>query len=147
VILLDTNVISELVKPQPNQTVVAYVDNLAPETVFTAAICEAEIRYGLARMPHGRRRDDLIARISTFFEIGFPDQILRFDRACAAIYGDIRHTREAAGNPISVEDAMIAATGRAYGVEAVVTRNIKDFTDCGVTLIDPWMTHQTRRAP
>jgi predicted nucleic acid-binding protein len=91
VILLDTNVISELVKPQPNQTVVAYVAGLAPETVFTAAICEAEIRYGLARPAPGRRRDGLIARMTTFFETGFPDQVLRFDRACAAVYGEIRH--------------------------------------------------------
>ena len=140
-ILLDTNVISELVKTEPDREVVSYVDGLAPETVFTAAVCEAEIRYGLARMAHGRRRDDLIARIATFFEIGFPDQILRFDRGCAAVYGEIRHAREAAGKPITVEDAMIAATARAYGVRAIATRNTKDFMDCGVTLIDPWLTH------
>lgn len=140
-ILLDTNVISELVKTEPDGAVVSYVDGLAPETVFTAAVCEAEIRYGLARMAHGRRRDDLIARIATFFEIGFPDRILRFDRGCAAVYGEIRHAREAAGKPITVEDAMIAATARAYGVRAIATRNIKDFMDCGVTLIDPWLTH------
>ena len=140
-ILLDTNVISELVKTEPDRAVVSYVDGLAPEVVFTAAVCEAEIRYGLARMAHGRRRDGLIVRIATFFEIGFPDQILRFDSGCAAIYGDIRHAREAAGKPITVEDAMIAATARAYGVRAIATRNTKDFMDCGVTLIDPWLTH------
>jgi len=140
VILLDTNLISELVKPHPNQAVVAYVDGLAPETVFTAAICEAEIRYGLARMAQGRKRDDLIARMATFFETGFPDQVLRFDRACAAVYGEIRHAREAAGQPITVQDAMIAATARAYGVQAIATRNTKDFANCGVTLIDPWLT-------
>jgi predicted nucleic acid-binding protein len=137
-ILLDTNVIAELVKAHPNPLVLAYVSALAPETAFTAAIREADIRYGLARLPHGRRRDDLTARIATFFETGFPDLILRFDRACAAHYGEMRRAREATGKPISIEDAMIAATTRAYGVEAIATRNTKDFTDCGVSLIDPW---------
>jgi predicted nucleic acid-binding protein len=113
---------------------------LAPETVFTAAVCEAEIRYGLTRMAAGRKRDELIARMARLFEIGFPDQILPFDRACAAIYGEIRHGREAVGKPITVDDAMIAATARAYGIGAVVTRNTKDFADCGAALIDPWLT-------
>jgi predicted nucleic acid-binding protein len=138
VILLDTNVISELVKREPDASVAAYLDGLAPDTVFTAAVCEAEIRYGLARMPAGRRREELIERIETFFEIGFRDLVLRFDRSCAALYGEIRQAREAAGKPITVEDAMIAATARAYGVAAIVTRNTRDFAGCGVALIDPW---------
>jgi predicted nucleic acid-binding protein len=141
VILLDTNVISELVKLEPDAAVAAYLDGIAPDSVFTAAVCEAEIRYGLARMPVGRRRDELIARIDTFFELGFRDQVLRFDRSCAALYGEVRHAREAAGKPITVEDAMIAATARAYGVAGIVTRNTKDFVGCGVALIDPWAMH------
>jgi toxin FitB len=138
VILLDTNVISELVRPAPDPTVTAYVDSLAPEHVFTAAICIAEIHYGLARMPHGARRDALAARIATFLGMGFPEQILPFDAPCAALYGQIRHQREAAGRPITVEDAMIAATAQAYSVQAIATRNTKDFLECGVPLIDPW---------
>jgi len=139
VILLDTNVISELVRAAPNPAVVAYVGGLGPDTVFTAAVCEAEIRYGLARMPGGRKRDELIARMDTFFESGFRDQVLPFDQPCATLYGAIRHAREAAGKPIEVEDAMIAATARAYGA-IIATRNTKDFADCGVPLIDPWLT-------
>ena len=139
-ILLDTNVISELVRAAPDPAVTAYVDGLAPESVFTAAICVAEIRYGVARMPPGARRDDLAERIATFLGMGFPEQILSFDAPCAALYGAIRQTREAVGRPISVEDAMIAATGRAYGVQAIATRNTKDFLECGVPLIDPWQT-------
>jgi predicted nucleic acid-binding protein len=138
VILLDTNVISELVKAEPDASVAAYLYGLAPDMLFTAVVCEAEIRYGLARMAVGRRRDELIARIDTFFELGFRDQVLRFDRSCAALYGEIRHARESAGKPITVEDAMIAATARAYGVAGLVTRNTKDFVGCGVELIDPW---------
>lgn len=112
-ILLDTNVISEPVKPHPNQAVVAYVDGLAPETVFTAAICEAEIRYGVARMAPGRKRDDLIVRMATFFETGFPDQVLRLYCEFATVYRELRHARESFGQPITVQDAMIAATARA----------------------------------
>jgi predicted nucleic acid-binding protein len=138
VILLDTNVISELVSPRANETVLAYVASLAPKTVFTAAICEAEIRYGLARMADGKKRIELGARIDGFFDAAFPDQVLRFDRLCAAAYGEIRRSREAAGKPITAEDAMIAAIARAYGVEALATRNTRDFDDCGVPLVDPW---------
>ncbi|MGH7051392.1 MAG: type II toxin-antitoxin system VapC family toxin [Acetobacteraceae bacterium] len=137
-ILFDTNVISELMRAEPAPAVLAYVGRLAPATVFTAAICEAEIRYGLARMPRGRKRDDLVDRISKFFEIGFRDQILPFDRHCAVVYGEVRYVREAAGKPIAVEDAMIAATARANGARAIATRNVTDFADCGVPLIDPW---------
>jgi predicted nucleic acid-binding protein len=139
VVLLDTNVISELIKPRPNPGVVAYIHRLDPDSVFTAAICEAEIRYGLARMPEGRRRDDLIVRVDEFFEEGFQDQILRFDRVCASVYGEIRHGREAVGKQVSVEDAMIAATARAYGAQEIATRDIRDFADCGVAAVDPWV--------
>jgi predicted nucleic acid-binding protein len=139
-ILVDTNVISELTKVAPNPVVTAYLDRQPPDAVFTAAICEAEIRYGLGRMPRGHRRDELIARMDMFFEACFQDQVLRFDSACATLYGEIRSAREATGRPITVEDAMIAATARVYGVQVIATRNTKDFQGCGVTLIDPWLS-------
>jgi predicted nucleic acid-binding protein len=135
-ILLDTDVISELIKAEPHQAVLDYVGSLAPDMIFTAAVCEAEIRYGLARMPPGRKRDDLTARITTFFEAGFENQVLPF----ALFYGEIRNAREASGKPVTIEDAMIAATARAYGVPMIATRNTKDFSNCGVTLINPWLT-------
>ena len=136
-ILLDTNVISELLRPSPEPAVVRFVATQAPESLFTAAICEAEIHYGLARLPAGRRRDDLETRVATFLATGFAARILRFDSACAALYGKIRARREAAGRPISVEDAMIAATARAYGA-IIATRNLTDFRECDVDLVNPW---------
>jgi toxin FitB len=139
-ILLDTNVISELIKAEPYQAVLDYVGGLAPDTICTAAVCEAEIRYGLARMPSGRKRDDITVRITTFFKVGFENQVLSFDHACAAFYGEIRTAREASGKPVTIEDAMITATARGYGVHTIATRNTKDFSDCGVTLINPWLT-------
>lgn len=137
-ILLDTNVISELVRPAPNPAVIAYLRTLAPDVVFTTAICEAEIRYGLARMPAGHKRDELAARIDALFATGFQEQVVPFDGACAALYGEIRASREAAGKPISLEDAMIAATARAHGA-VLATRNVGDFADCGTTIINPWI--------
>ncbi len=136
-ILLDTNVISELVKPSPDPAVAAFLRRAVPETVFAAAVCEAEIHYGLARLPAGRRRNDLIDRVTAFFTQAFRDRTLTFDSASAAIYGELRAAREAAGKPILVEDAMIAATARAYGA-VVVTRNVADFVGCGVEIVNPW---------
>lgn len=136
-ILLDTNVISELVRALPDRAATEFLRLEAPETLFTAAVCEAEIQYGLARMPAGRRRDELAERIATFRSAAFPDRVLPFDGTCAAHYGETRAAREAAGKPISVEDAMIAATARAHGA-IVATRNVADFADCGVRVINPW---------
>jgi len=136
-ILLDTNVISELVRPLPDRTVTEFLRREAPETLFTAAVCEAEIQYGLARMPSGRRRDELAERFATFRAAAFPGRALAFDSTCAARYGEIRAFREAAGKPIAVEDALIAATAHAYGA-IVATRNVTDFADCGIRVINPW---------
>ena len=138
-ILLDTNVISELVRPLPDQAVTEFLRREAPEMLFTAAVCEAEIHYGLARMPAGRRRDELSGRIAKFCSAAFPGRVLPFDGTCAARYGEIRAAREATGKPIAVEDAMIAATALAYGV-TVVTRNVADFVDCGIEVVNPWIS-------
>jgi predicted nucleic acid-binding protein len=135
--LLDTNVISELVRASPDPSVANFVRGQSPDSVFTAAICEAEIHYGLARLPRGRRRDDLTARMTAFLAAGLRARILPFDSACAALYGKIRADREAAGKPITVEDGMIAATARAYGA-MVVTRNLADFRDCGIDIVSLW---------
>lgn len=139
-ILLDTNVISELVRPLPDRAVSEFLRREAPESLFTAAVCEAEIQCGLARMPRGRRRDELADRIATFRSAAFPGRILPFDGACAACYGAIRAAREAAGQPIAVEDAMIAATAHAYGA-IVATRNVTDFAGCGIQVVNPWMSN------
>ncbi len=136
--VLDTNVLSELVKLAPDAAVLAFIRRQPAETLFTAAICEAEIRYGIARLPPGRRRDSLTARVTIFLETGFHGQILAFDSECAAQYGPFRHRREAAGHPVATPDAMIAATALAYGASAIVTRNRRDFDGSGMNVIDPW---------
>ena len=137
-ILVDTNVISELVKPTPEPAVVAFFRRAPPETVFTAVVCEAEICYGLARMSAGGRRNDLADRMAEFVTAAFSGRRLAFDSTCATLYSEIRVVREVAGKPIEVEDAMIAATARAYGA-VVATRNVADFVDCGIHVVNPWI--------
>lgn len=138
-ILLDTNVISALMRPHVDPAVAAYLHTRSADTLFTASLCEAEIRYGIARMPSGRRRDGLAAAFQTFLAEGFSGRIIAFDSACAAAYADIRVRREAAGRPVAIPDAMIAGTAHAYGA-TVATRNIADFADCGVLVENPWDT-------
>lgn len=136
-ILLDTNVISELFRPSPDTAVRKFLRDLPAEELFTSAVCEAEIRYGLARMPSGRRRADLTTRAMGFLNEAFPDRIVPFDSACAAIYSEIRASREAVGRPITIEDAMIAATVRARGA-TLATRNLTDFEGTGIEAVNPW---------
>src|SRR5690242_21452348 len=123
-----------MVRQDRDRRVDAFLRGQPPRSVFTASVCEAEIRYGFALMPPGRRRNDLAGRMIALLSTVFADRILVFDAAAAALYGTIRATRERAGKPISVEDAMIAATARAFGV-AVATRNVADFEDCGVHVV------------
>jgi predicted nucleic acid-binding protein len=132
-------VLSELVRPAIAPTVAAFIRAQPREEVFTASLCEAEIRYGIARLPAGRRRDGLEAALRGFIAAGFAGRILVFDSACAAGYAAVRLRREAAGLPISIQDALIAGTALAHGA-AVATRNVGDFAGCGVTVIDPWQT-------
>ena len=136
-ILLETNVLSELLKPRRDAAVVAYVARHSPDQLFTAAICEAELHYGIARLPDGRRRNELTAKVRELMDRALSGQVLRFDRACAVQYGDLRARRERAGRPISVEDALIAATACAYGM-TVATRDVEGFAGSGVDVVDPW---------
>jgi predicted nucleic acid-binding protein len=136
-ILLDTNVVSELTRRQPDALVEAFFRQQPPQSLFTASVCEAEIRYGLAQLPRGRRRNDLASRVISFLSAAFDGRILPFDSAAAALYGEIRVSRLAIGRPIGVADAMIAATARVFGV-AIATRDEADFTECGVRLVNPW---------
>lgn len=136
-ILLDTNALSELMRPAITAEVAAWVRAQPPEELFTASLCEAEIRYGIARLPPGRRRERLEAAFGNLLAQGFVGRVLAFNSACAAGYAIVRVRREAAGHPISLPDAMVAGTALAYGA-AVATRDVGDFVGCGIAVIDPW---------
>lgn len=136
-ILLDTNVVSEMMRPFPEPTVETWIEGQAPEQLYFSAVGEAELHYGAAILPPGRRRDRLASDIEKVLHAAFESRILPFDSDAARAYADIAATLRLVGRPASMADGQIAAIARARGM-AVATRNLKHFTNMGVDLIDPW---------
>ena len=136
-ILLDTNVISALMRAPVDYAVVAYFEAQPAAVLFTSSVCEAEIRYGILRLPGGRRRDSLAASFKIFIADAFAGRVIVFDSACAAAYADVRVRSETAGRPIAMPDAMIAATALAHDA-VLATRNVSDFGACGILVENPW---------
>jgi predicted nucleic acid-binding protein len=137
VILLDTNVVSELMKPYPNPAVSAFIGRQFISELFVPSLAVAEIRFGLARLPVGHRRDDLTQAFAAFLEAGFQSRILPFDEHCVAGYAKARSLREQAGRPIQVLDALIGGMALTHGA-ILATRNLTDFDSYGLTLVNPW---------
>lgn len=137
VVVLDTNVISELMRLAPDLRVQAWVLEVPPATVYTTSVTLAEVRFGIARLPAGRRRTLLADAADDIFE-RFADRVLPFDVAAADQYGDLVVEREQAGAPISGFDAQIAAICRSRRA-TLATRNTDDFSRLGLDLIDPWV--------
>lgn len=138
-LIVDTNVISELMRRAPDQRVVRWFDTQPLERLALTAISVAEILYGLDLMPDGHRKADLCGRFARMLQRAFPGHILAFDDTAAAAYARIRGERHRSGRPMSINDAMIAAVARSNGA-GIVTRNIADFKNCGVRVLDPWST-------
>ncbi|HEX3881760.1 MAG TPA: type II toxin-antitoxin system VapC family toxin [Stellaceae bacterium] len=136
-IVVDTNVVSEAVAPRPCTKVLDWMGQVPPAELFTTAITEAELLFGVALLPDGRRRRSLEGLIAGVLYEDFAGRILPFDSAAARVFAEIGLARRRAGRPISDPDAWIAAIARSRGA-SVATRNIADFDGCGVTLIDPW---------
>lgn len=136
-IVLDTNVLSETLRPKPADAVRHWMVGQPADNLFTTSICEAEILYGLARIPAGRRRTALQKEIAAIFGEAFAGRILPFDSASARAFAQIAATRRTLGRPISDLDAQIAAIASSHGA-TLATRNIDDFADCGIRLLNPW---------
>lgn len=136
-ILLDTNVVSELMRSQPETAVVAWVVAQARTSLFLSAVSEAELRFGVAILPPGQRQARLDHAIDGMIREDFAGRVLPFDSDAARAYAAIAAARRAAGRPISHADCQIAAIARSRGA-AIATRNVRDFDDCGVKVIDPW---------
>jgi toxin FitB len=137
VIVLDTNVLSELMRSAPDPSVVSWIDKQPGSQLYTTSINMAEMLRGIAIMPEGRRRADLSKAADAMFNEDFADRILVFDAAAAVRYAEVATIRRRTGRPIATPDAQIAATALVAGA-TVATRNIRDFEDCGLTLVDPW---------
>ncbi|MDO9356618.1 MAG: type II toxin-antitoxin system VapC family toxin [Solirubrobacteraceae bacterium] len=135
-IVVDSNVLSELMRPEPSPAVEAWALAQRPELMFTTAITVAEVMYGIARLPEGRRKQQLHG-VATEIFMAFSDRVLSFDESAAQRYAVLVAEREAAGTPGSAFDAQIAAICLDH-VAPLATHNVKDFEGCGLTLIDPW---------
>lgn len=136
-IILDTNVISELTRPVSDSGVIAWLDSLPPEEAAITAITAAELRYGVRRMPDGRRKTELSEAVSALINTDFRGRVEPFDVLAADQYADVVTARERAGKPIGTSDAQIASICRALNA-TLATRNTSDFTGTGVDLINPW---------
>ena len=135
-IILDTNVVSELMRPEPDVRVRQWVSERRADELGTTAITVAEIRHGIERLPDGRRKEGLLSAASDLFAT-FGGLVQPFDGAAADWFGPIMVRRAGLGLPIEGFDALIAAICRARGA-ALATRNVKDFAETGVDVIDPW---------
>lgn len=135
-IVLDTNVLSEPLKSIPEQKVVEWLDNQSAETLYITAISRAELRLGVLRLPDGKRKNALSARVERVLEL-FTDRTLAFDSAAGDRLAAIAAECEKIGKPAVAPDACIAACAAAHGF-AVATRNLNHFRHLGVRVIDPW---------
>ena len=134
-IALDTNVVSELMRATPDDRVMRWLDAQAPDTLVITSVTVAELLYGIARLPAGRKRTQLEAAFAETLEEEFT--ILPFDEAAAVDYATIVASQDLRGRKVSMADAMIAATCMTAGA-TLATRNTKDFDPLGIELIDPW---------
>jgi toxin FitB len=136
VIIVDTNVVSELMRPSPDTRVRDWVNARAPGELYTTAVTVAEMRCGLKRLPDGRRKESLLATATEVFA-AFSEFIQPFDADAAVWYATIVAGRDRLGLPMDGFDAQIAAICRTRGA-ALATRNAKDFWKTGIDVIDPW---------
>ena len=136
-ILLDTNILSELMRPVPEGGVEQWLADQPDASVFISAITEAELRYGVALLPAGKRRSALATVIQDMLGEDFTGRILPFDSAAAVTFAEIAANRRQAGRPIAQADAQIAAIARSRGA-TLATRNVPDFESCGIDVVNPW---------
>ena len=141
-ILLDTNVLSELMKANPSTNVMDWTSAQPPSSLFTTTITQAEILYGLELLPEGVRREALADAVASMFDEDFSGRVLSFDGSAAHAYAVIAAERRQRGRPIAQFDAQIAAIARSRGA-AVATSNASGFKGCGIQVVNPWDTFRS----
>lgn len=137
-IVLDTNVLSELIRPAPERSVLEWLDRQQSADIVTTAITAAELLAGVALMPKGRRRNDVGSAVERLLGQTFDRMVLPFDVDCAAAYALIVSARKVAGQPVSTGDAQIAAICRTSAA-SLATRNTRDFRGIDLTVVNPWL--------
>ncbi len=140
-IILDTNVVSEPLKPSPDANVLTWLSRQTPATLFITAFTKAELLAGLEKMPAGRRRDALEHAINAQVQTLFDQRVLQFDSDCALPFAKLVAAANRVGNSICFPDAAIAAIAITWEFQ-VATRNVDDFVDTGVKIINPWLAVQ-----
>lgn len=136
-VLLDTNVVSELMKPRPEALVIGWFDRMAAFPMFISSVSEAELWAGVTVLPDGKRKQDLLRNIAEMLAEDFAGRALVFDSAAARQYGEIFAMRRKAGRPITQADCQIAAIAKAHNLR-LATRNSPDFDMCGIEVFNPW---------
>lgn len=136
-IVLDTNIISELMKKSAAIKVMTWIDRQEPTQLFVTTITIAEISYGISILPEGNRKHSLEEAFNKAIKNAFKHRILSFDESAAHMYGKVMGHRKKLGRPLSILDGQIAAIASAHGA-AVATRNIRDFANCELDLINPF---------
>ena len=136
-IILDTNVLSELMLPAPEKGVIDWVDAQPRSSLWTTAITIMEIRYGLQILPGGRRRSVLLQRLEAALNLKIEGRIVSFDTAAAEHAGDIMAERQRKGRPIEIRDTMIAGIALASHA-TLATRDVRHFQDLSIPIVDPW---------
>lgn len=137
-IILDTNIISEVMRPKPDQKVIAWLNQQNSVNLFVSSISLAEINYGLYVLPQGKRKQQLQVRFEQFVNKAFQYRILDFNEQAAKVYGKVMGEGKLIGRPMSVPDGQIAAIALINGF-VVATRNVKDFRYCGVEVVNPFL--------
>lgn len=136
-IVVDTNVISEAMRPQPSPAVLSWLNTQDGNQLFITTVTLAEIGYGLRILPDGQRRWQLHSRFEQFISQAFEERVLDFTASAARSYAEIMGHRKEVGRPMNLPDGQIASIAHTLGF-AVATRNIKDFEHCGIELINPF---------
>ena len=136
-IVLDTNVLSEFMRSQPDERVIAWLKQQARSSLFTTTVTRGEMLYGVLILPEGRRRTRMHQEITAVFAEEMAGRVLPYDDAAADAHAAIAAARRSQGRPVGQSDAMIAGIARSRGA-TLATRNLRDFEDCGVALVDPW---------
>ena len=140
-ILVDTNVVSEVMKVAPSETVVTWLNNQTSSSLFISTTTIGEIEYGLRILPPGKRRTHLKERFERFISLAFAQRVLPYDETAARSYGEIMGFRREIGHPMSIPDGQIAAIAKINEL-TISTRNTSDFEDCGIELVDPFLLNK-----
>lgn len=138
IVVLDTNVVSEVMRPVPDPAVLEWVNAQQAGELYLTSMTTAELLYGVARLPAGRRREQLAEKVGRLVDELFEGRILPFDSDASIDYARIASVRESAGSPIGSADAVIAATASAAGADILATRNVSDFAGTGLSVVNPW---------